>query len=109
MDYSRSFYGHIADGKIYSYGGPEGQVCIGVANDIYDNLKKEFDALEKNYYEYQSILIEQGLVEVPKTQEQINGMILSEIKEIREAQKQFVQMAEILQAKLDASPVAGAE
>lgn len=76
----QSLYGYIQDGKIFAQ-TLEGTQQVGVSFHIYNDLVKQHNELLEITDEYKQILIDNKLIKIPLTQEQIMQQQAEQLKE----------------------------
>lgn len=93
------FSGYVQEGKIYAQ-SYEGTQHVGMSIPAYNELQAKHDELVKSYNEYQQILIEKGLIEVPLTPEE---MIKKQAEQMQQLQRLMLQMSDRIESLAGAS------
>lgn len=84
----------IQDGKIYTWSA-EGTQQIGVANQVYNELKAQYDGIFEVTTQYKERLVELGEITPELTQEEI---IKQQAEQLRQTQKALAVSLERLEA-----------
>lgn len=83
--------GTIQELIINNQGAYEWEI-IGVTKDIYNANLDELDEIELKRNEYLDLLYEHGILEKPKTQDEINAELLEQQKSLLEQQKEMAKV-----------------